>query len=58
MQAGLDGFLAVEKYVLVKRGLFLSEARRRPHAWNLDDETRAEVDRLLERLDVALTDAD
>jgi len=27
MQAGLDGFLAIEKYILVKRGLFTVEER-------------------------------
>jgi len=42
MQAGLDGFLAIEKYLLVKRGLFV------------DAETAREVDRLFERLGEAL----
>lgn len=40
LQAGLDGFLAIEKYLLVKRGLFRSDKRREPNGWNLDDETR------------------
>lgn len=55
MQAGLDGFLAIEKYVLVKRGLFVTERRRQPYAWELDDETRSEVNRLLEMLDQAIS---
>lgn len=46
LQAGLDGFLAIEKHLLVKRGLFPSARRRRPYAWDLDAETAAEVDRL------------
>ena len=50
MQSGLDGFLAIEKHLLVKRGLFASDRRRRPYHWNLDSETRDEVDRLFERL--------
>ena len=50
MQAGLDGFLAIEKHLLVKRGLFASDRRRRPYHWNLDSETQDEVDRLFERL--------
>jgi 4-hydroxy-tetrahydrodipicolinate synthase len=50
MQAGLDGFLAIEKYLLVKRGLFSSDRRRTPHGWDLDAETAREVDRLFERL--------
>lgn len=54
MQAGLDGFLAIEKYLLVKRGLFPSAARRRPYQWDLDDETAAEVDRLFTALQAAL----
>ena len=50
MQAGLDGFLAIEKYLLVKRGLFSSARRREPNGWSLDDETASEVDRLFVRL--------
>jgi 2-keto-3-deoxy-L-arabinonate dehydratase len=50
MQAGLDGFLAIEKYLLVKRGLFTTAHRRRPVAWTLDDETAREVDRLFDHL--------
>lgn len=46
LQAGLDGFLAIEKYLLVKRGLWESERRRTPHGWTLDEETAREVDRL------------
>jgi 4-hydroxy-tetrahydrodipicolinate synthase len=47
LQAGLDGFLAIEKYILHRRGLFATDHRRRPNSWNLDAETQAEVDRLL-----------
>ena len=54
LQAGLDGFLAIEKYVLKKRGLFATEHRRGPISWQLDEETRDEVDRLLVLLEVAL----
>lgn len=50
MQAGLDGFLAIEKYLLVKRGLFPSDHRRHPNAWSLDAETTQEVDRLFAQL--------
>jgi 4-hydroxy-tetrahydrodipicolinate synthase len=46
MQAGLDGFLAIEKYLMVKRGIFANESRRLPCGWQLDSETRQEVDRL------------
>jgi 4-hydroxy-tetrahydrodipicolinate synthase len=54
LQAGLDGFLAVEKDLLVKRRLFPSARRRRPYAWDLDPETAAEVDQLFARLQAAL----
>jgi len=50
LQAGLDGFLAIEKYLMVQRGLFTSAARRRPYSWDLDVETQLEVDRLFQRL--------
>ncbi|MCA9119169.1 MAG: dihydrodipicolinate synthase family protein [Planctomycetaceae bacterium] len=54
LQAGLDGFLAVEKYVLHKRGIFATDRRRRPLAWELDEETRQELERLLSLLDSAI----
>lgn len=50
LQAGLDGFLAIEKYILVKRGLFASDRRRIPNSWTLDLETQNEVDRILAML--------
>ncbi|MEO8494874.1 MAG: dihydrodipicolinate synthase family protein, partial [Planctomycetota bacterium] len=53
LQAGLDGFLAVEKYVLHKRGIFATARRRKPFAWALDEETRLELERLLALLDAA-----
>ncbi len=54
LQAGLDGFLAIEKYILVRRGIFTSARRRAPYGWELDAETAAEVDRLLDQLRRAL----
>ena len=50
MQAGLDGFLAIEKHLMVKRGLFKTVNRRRPYKWELDEETQAETDRLFAML--------
>jgi 4-hydroxy-tetrahydrodipicolinate synthase len=50
LQAGLDGFLAVEKHLLVRRGIFSSARRRKPYSWELDTETAAEVDRLFDCL--------
>ncbi|HZZ78887.1 MAG TPA: dihydrodipicolinate synthase family protein [Gemmataceae bacterium] len=54
LQAGLDGFLAIEKDLLVKRGVFPSARRRKPYAWDLDPETAAEVDRLFAQLMAAI----
>jgi len=54
MQAGLDGFLAIEKYLLVRRGIFTCAARREPLGWQLDDETAREVDRLFQQLQLEL----
>jgi 2-keto-3-deoxy-L-arabinonate dehydratase len=50
IQAGLDGFLAIEKHILQKRGVFRSARRRSPFSWELDDETRVLVERRLEQL--------
>ena len=50
LQHGLDGFLAVEKYLLVRQGIFKNTLVRPPIGFSLDDETRAEVDRLFDRL--------
>ena len=54
VQAGLDGFLAIEKYIMVRRGIFSSDKRRQPYSWTADPETLAEVDRLLDRLAAVL----
>jgi 4-hydroxy-tetrahydrodipicolinate synthase len=57
LQAGLDGFLAIEKYILHAHGLIDSPRRRGPYGWSLDEETRQEIDRLLIRLDEAVSSA-
>ncbi len=54
IQAGLDGFLAIEKYLLKKRGIFPNTFQRQPVGWQLDPETQAEVDRIFARLQAAL----
>lgn len=46
LQAGLDGFLAIEKYLLKKRGLFRNTLQVQPCGWQMDPETQSEVDRL------------
>ena len=54
LQGGLDGFLAIEKYLLKKRGLFNNTLQRQPVGWQLDPETQAEVDRLFTRLQAVI----
>lgn len=54
IQAGLDGFLAIEKYLLHKRGLFPNTIRIEPNSWEMDAETQQEVDRLFARLQAVL----
>jgi 4-hydroxy-tetrahydrodipicolinate synthase len=53
LQTSLDSFVAVEKHLLVRQGVFGSARRRRPHGPELDPDTRAEVDRLFDRLRAA-----
>ena len=48
--ATLDTLLAIEKHLLRRRGVFKNEVRRTPHAFTLDAETRAEADRLFDRI--------
>ena len=55
LQAGLDGFLAIEKFILKHRGIFKNEVRRSPYSWDLDLETSSEILRLLQILDKALS---
>jgi 4-hydroxy-tetrahydrodipicolinate synthase len=50
LQNSLDAFLAVEKHLLVRQGVFRNELVRGPVAYRLDDETRREVDRLFDLL--------
>lgn len=50
MQSSLDAFLAVEKHLLVRQGIFKNEIVRGPVGFRLDEETRREVDRLFDLL--------
>jgi 4-hydroxy-tetrahydrodipicolinate synthase len=46
----LDGYLAIEKHILKRRGIFQNELVRAPRAFQLDSYARNEVDRLFDRL--------
>ena len=48
LQSGLDAFLAVEKYLLVKQGIFSSTLVRGPVGYVMDDAIRQAVDRVFD----------
>jgi len=50
IQTSLDSFIAVEKHLLVRQGVFESTHRRGPLGYELDQQTTAEVDRLVDLL--------
>ncbi len=50
MQTSLDAFLAVEKHLLVRQGIFKNTLVRGPVGFRLDAETTREVDRLFDRM--------
>jgi 4-hydroxy-tetrahydrodipicolinate synthase len=50
MQTSLDGFLAVEKHLLVRQGIFKNTLVRGPVGFRLDEETRREVERQFDRM--------
>jgi 4-hydroxy-tetrahydrodipicolinate synthase len=50
MQTSLDAFLAVEKHLLVRQGIFKNTLVRGPVGYRLDEETKREVERLFDRM--------
>ena len=50
MQNSLDAFLAVEKHLLVRQGIFQNTIIRGPVGFRLDEETTREVERLFDRM--------
>jgi 4-hydroxy-tetrahydrodipicolinate synthase len=53
LQTSVDSFVAIEKHILERQGVIRSTKARGPVNYVLDDETRDEVDRLVERLRLA-----
>ena len=47
---GLDGYLAIEKHLLVRQGVFVNEIVRGPVGFRLDSALRAHVDHLYDNL--------
>ncbi|MGE0608074.1 MAG: dihydrodipicolinate synthase family protein [Pirellulales bacterium] len=56
LQTSLDAFLAVEKYLLRKQGIFSNEHVRGPRGYALDDITRQQVDRWFSLLQAVLAE--
>jgi 4-hydroxy-tetrahydrodipicolinate synthase len=54
MQNSLDAFLAIEKHLLVRQGIFKNTVVRGPVGYVLDEETRREVDRLFDLITTVL----
>jgi 4-hydroxy-tetrahydrodipicolinate synthase len=54
LQKTLDAYLAVEKHLLVRQGIFKNTVVRGPVGWRMTDSTRAIVDRLFDELLAAL----
>ncbi len=50
LSESLDAFLAVEKHLLVRQGIFKNALVRGPVGFRLDEGTRREVDRLFDRM--------
>lgn len=50
LQSSLDAFLAIQKHLLVRQGVFQNTIVRGPVGYQLDPETRSEVDRLFDLL--------
>lgn len=50
LQWTIDSFVAVEKHLLHRQGVIPNENARGPRGFELDEETRSEVDRLFEQL--------
>src|SRR5262245_16392073 len=55
IQTSLDAFLAVEKHLLWRQGIFKNTIVRGPIGFRFDEETQREVERLFERLMEAVT---
>lgn len=57
LQTSLDAYLAVEKHLLCRQGVFKNTVIRGPVAFELDDDLRAKVDVLFDELCEAVNEA-
>ena len=49
-QPTIDAYVAVEKYLLVKQGIFTSSRQRGPVSMSLSDQTKSEIDQVFNEL--------
>lgn len=56
LQHSLDAFLAIEKHLLVRQGIFINTLVRGPVGYTLDEPTRREVDRLFDLVMTAVAE--
>jgi dihydrodipicolinate synthase/N-acetylneuraminate lyase len=54
LQTSIDMFVAIEKYILKRQGVIKSTLAQGPVSFILDNESRDEVDRLLDRISFAV----
>jgi 4-hydroxy-tetrahydrodipicolinate synthase len=50
LQPTIDAYVAVEKYLLVKQGIFTSSRQRGPVSTVLSEQTKNEIDRIFNEL--------
>lgn len=50
MEVSVEAYVSIEKHLLVRQGVFNSAAVREPVGYTFDADTKAEVDRLFDRL--------
>lgn len=54
--SGLDSYVAIEKHLLVRQGVFRDARQRQPVGFELDHQTRGELDRLVDRLESVISE--
>ena len=55
LAVGLDGYLAIEKHLMMRRGIFKNALVRGPVGFELDHGLKKELDRLFDRLQIVLS---
>jgi len=56
--SGLDSYVAIEKHLLHRQGIFPDARQRQPVSFVLDHQTRRQIDRLVDRLSATIEELD